>query len=143
MAPQPELAHPYHVLESVANITVASPKGGEAPLDPSSVKAFENDDIAQKFLKEKEAVWKNTKPISQFLGKTNEFSAIFFVGGHGPMFDLSSSEESIQLVKEFAESDKVVSAVCHGPAGLLNVKLSDGKYLVSNEWKLILCYGLH
>lgn len=79
----PEFAHPYYVLEAHADITVASPKGGEAPLDPASVEMFKEDAEAVKFLKEKEALWKHTEKLSQFLGKADKFDAIFYVGGHG------------------------------------------------------------
>lgn len=127
----PEFAHPYYKLEGKADITIASPKGGEAPLDPSSVEAFKEDPESKKFLAEKSALWKNTEVLSDFIGKSNEFAAIFFVGGHGPMFDLATDAQSHKLIAEFYESGKVVSAVCHGPAALANVKLSDGSYLVS------------
>ena len=79
----PEFAHPYYKLEGKADITVASPKGGEAPLDPSSVEAFKEDAEASKFLKEKESLWKNTTKLSDYLGKADQFDAIFYVGGHG------------------------------------------------------------
>ncbi|TGZ76963.1 putative chaperone protein HSP31 [Ascodesmis nigricans] len=129
----PELAHPYHVLSPVASITVASPHGGEAPLDPSSAAAFSSDEISSTFLRDHSSVYKTTVPISSLLGKASSFAAIFFVGGHGPMYDLSSDPSSLSLVREFAEAGKVVAAVCHGPAGLLNVTLEDGKYLLDGE----------
>ena len=129
----PEFAHPYYKLEGKAEITIASPKGGEAPLDPSSVEQFKEDAESTKFLKEKESLWKNTEKLSTFLGKADQFDGIFYVGGHGPMYDLAIDSESQQLIKEFYESGKVVSAVCHGPAALVNVKLSDGTHLVKGQ----------
>jgi len=129
----PEFAHPYNKLAPHTDIVVASPKGGEAPLDPSSVEASKDDEESQKFLKEKTELWKNTEKLSDFLGKTGEFAAILFVGGHGPMFDLAVDPQSHQLIREFYESNKVVSAVCHGPAALVYVKLSDGSYLIANQ----------
>jgi len=129
----PEFAHPYYKLEGKADITIASPKGGEAPLDPSSVEQFKEDAESTKFLKEKESLWKNTEKLSTFLGKADQFDGIFYVGGHGPMYDLAIDSESQQLIKEFYESGKVVSAVCHGPAALVNVKLSDGTHLVKDQ----------
>ena len=62
---------------------VASPNGGAAPLDPSSVEAFKSDASSTKFLNTKEALWKNTHKLSDFLGHANDYEAIFFVGGHG------------------------------------------------------------
>ena len=80
----PEFAHPYYKLEGKADIVIASPKGGEAPLDPASVEMFKEDAEAVKFLKEKEALWKNTEKLDKYLGKAKEFDAVFYVGGHGP-----------------------------------------------------------
>jgi putative intracellular protease/amidase len=79
----PEFAHPYYKLEGKADITIASPKGGEAPLDPSSVEMFKSDAESSKFLQEKESLWKNTQKLGSFLGKADEFDAVFYVGGHG------------------------------------------------------------
>lgn len=62
---------------------IASPKGGEAPLDPGSVKMFEGDPVSTKFLKEQESLWKKTEKLSDFKDRVNEFDAIFYVGGHG------------------------------------------------------------
>jgi hypothetical protein len=73
------------VLSTQCEIIVASPLGGEAPLDPSSVEAFENDAISTKFLSHHENLWKNTHKLSEFAGKAKDFDAIFFVGGHGRM----------------------------------------------------------
>ncbi|KIW05053.1 uncharacterized protein PV09_04208 [Verruconis gallopava] len=129
----PEFAHPYHEVSPYADIVVASPKGGEAPLDPSSVEMFKEDPQSAEFLKTKSDLWKNTAKLSDFKGKANEFAAIFFVGGHGPMFDLAHNETSHEVIREFWESGKVVSAVCHGPIALANVKLSDGSYLVDGS----------
>ncbi|KAI5360263.1 putative class I glutamine amidotransferase [Septoria linicola] len=129
----PEFAHPYYKLEGKADIVIASPKGGKAPLDPSSVEGFKEDAEAVKFLNEKEALWSNTQKLGDFVGKANSFDAIFYVGGHGPMFDLATDPVSHTVIKEFYESGKVVSAVCHGPAAFVNVKLSDGSYLVAGQ----------
>ena len=79
----PEFAHPYYVLASHAEVAVASPAGGAAPLDPSSVEMFKADEECQRFLKEKEALWKNTEKLSTFVGRASEFAAILYVGGHG------------------------------------------------------------
>ncbi|RSM04095.1 hypothetical protein CEP52_007017 [Fusarium oligoseptatum] len=74
-----------------------------------------------------------SKKLESFLGKSDEYIGIFFVGGHGPMFDLAVDSTSHALIREFYESDKLVSAVCHGPAALANVKLSDGTYMVGGQ----------
>jgi putative intracellular protease/amidase len=64
-------------------LTVASPKGGEAPLDPSSVKAFEKDDTSVSFLNNQQSLWKNTVRLADVVPRAGEFDAIFYVGGHG------------------------------------------------------------
>ena len=128
----PELAHHYHVLRNKGDITVASAKRDEAPLDPASIEAGK-DDVSVNFLKNDEAVWKNTQKLSDFTGKAKDFDAIFYVGGHGPMFDLVDDTTSQQLIKEFWEEGKIVSAVCHAPAVLYDVKLSDGSLLVAGK----------
>ncbi len=128
---QPELAHPYDVLEPKAELVLASPKGGVAPLDPSSVEAFANDESSKKFLAKKE-LWENTKPLKEFLGRASEFDALFYPGGHGPMYDLVDDKDSIQLIQEFYAAGKPVSAVCHGPIVFANVNV-DGKPLVQGR----------
>ncbi|KAF9739326.1 hypothetical protein PMIN06_000982 [Paraphaeosphaeria minitans] len=128
----PELAHPYHVLHGKTDITVASPKGGEAPLDPASVDAAK-DAVSVAFLANHEAVWKTTRKLADFKGKAADFDALFYVGGHGPMFDLVDSATSQQLIREFWEAGKVVSAVCHAPAVFYDARLSDGSLLVEGK----------
>ncbi|RTE84396.1 hypothetical protein BHE90_001042 [Fusarium euwallaceae] len=129
----PELVHPYNDLAPHVDLVMASPKGGEAPIDPYSVEDAKDDEACQAFLKEKEHTWKNTQKLESFLGKSDEYIGIFFVGGHGPMFDLAVDSTSHALIREFYESDKLVSAVCHGPAALANVKLSNGTYMVEGQ----------
>ncbi|CZR58333.1 related to NonF protein, involved in nonactin biosynthesis [Phialocephala subalpina] len=129
----PEFAHPYEVLKDHVQITIASPNGGEAPLDPSSVEAFKEDPVSAKFLKNDEALWKNTKKLESFLGHAGEYEAIFFVGGHGPMFDLATDATSHKLINEFYTHNKIISAVCHGPAAIAFVKLPSGEFLIAGQ----------
>ncbi|KAG9232696.1 putative chaperone protein HSP31 [Amylocarpus encephaloides] len=129
----PEFAHPYEALSGTVDITIASPKGGAAPLDPSSIEASKDDVVSQKFLKEKEILWKNTEKLSSFLGKAKDYEALFFVGGHGPMFDLATDETSHKLINEFYSHGKIISAVCHGPAALTHVKIPGGGYLLDGQ----------
>ncbi|KAL9625586.1 MAG: hypothetical protein Q9160_000299 [Pyrenula sp. 1 TL-2023] len=126
----PEMAHPYAEVSPHAEIVVASPKGGEAPLDPSSVEMFKSDAASQDFLANNAATWKTTTKLSDFSGKAKDFAAIFYVGGHGPMFDLATDKTSIALIEEFVAAGKPVSAVCHGPAVFVNAKSSDGTPLL-------------
>lgn len=131
----PEFAHPYDFLAPLSEITVASPKGGECPLDPASVEMFKSDASSVNFLNTKQELWKNTVTLSSILGHASEYEAIFFVGGHGPVFDLAVDETSHKLINEFHAAGKIVSAVCHGPAALTHVKLTDGsgKFLVEGH----------
>ncbi|KAL4940237.1 hypothetical protein BDV06DRAFT_197143 [Aspergillus oleicola] len=127
----PEFAHPWEVLHSKTELTIASPAGGAAPLDPSSVKMFENDPVSSKFLKEQEALWKNTIKLDDVLPRASEFDAIFYVGGHGPMFDLTTDKTSIRLIQSFANARKPIAAVCHGPCVFLNVTTPSGSSILS------------
>ncbi|AEO66391.1 f6667624-1955-4fc2-8552-af81adb4fb97 [Thermothielavioides terrestris] len=124
-----ELAHPYQILtEHGFTLTLASPAGGAAPLDPASVDAASSDPVSTAFLAQHRAAppWERTAPLASFLGRADDFAALFFPGGHGPMFDLAADPACQALVAEFAAKDKVVAAVCHGPAALLGVKISSG-----------------
>ncbi|PYH48653.1 type 1 glutamine amidotransferase domain-containing protein [Aspergillus saccharolyticus JOP 1030-1] len=127
----PEFAHPWEVLHDKAELVIASPKGGKAPLDPSSVKMFESDPVSTQFLKEQEALWTNTVKLSDVASKVAEFDAIFYVGGHGPMYDLHSDTTSLALIQEFAAAKKPVAAVCHGPAVLVKATTPSGEPLLA------------
>ncbi|KAH8922643.1 class I glutamine amidotransferase-like protein [Atractiella rhizophila] len=132
----PELAHPYNVFKKAGySLTFASPKGGEAPLDWFSIdfSKQQKDSESLEFLEKNEQVWKTTKVLSEFSGKSGEYDAIFYPGGHGPVFDLAVDETSKKLITEFWEAGKVVSAVCHGPAVFRNVVLSNGQDIVSEK----------
>ncbi|TVY32241.1 Glyoxalase, partial [Lachnellula subtilissima] len=114
----PEFAHPYEVLAPHTQISIASPLGGAAPLDPSSVEASTSDAVSVKFLKDRESLWKNTEKLSSFLG---------------PMFDLATDATSHTLINEFYTHNKIISAVCHGPAALTHVKLPSGGFLLDGQ----------
>ncbi|KAE8215698.1 hypothetical protein CF327_g1040 [Tilletia walkeri] len=132
----PELAHPYYIFKNAGySMTFASPKGGEAPLDQSSVEAFKDDEDSQKFLKDEEAqkMVKNTVKLDEVDAKGEGYAAIFYPGGHGPCFDLPVDKRSQDLIKNFFESGRPVSAVCHAPAVFSDVKLSDGSYLLKDR----------
>lgn len=98
---KPEFAHPHEVLHDKVSLTVASPNGGEAPLDPSSVKASESDEVSQKFLKEQTALWKNTHKLADVLPRAGEFDALFYVGGHGR-----------KLLTSLSSGYRIVPSIC-------------------------------
>jgi len=129
-----EFAAPYYVFKDAgAEVTLASPKGGQPPLDPSSdaddaqteaTKRFKGDDAAQKELA-------NTKVLSDV--SADGYDAIFYPGGHGPLWDLAEDKSSINLIETFAASDRPVGAVCHAPAVFKHTKGTDDKPLVSGK----------
>jgi len=107
-------------------VTVASPLGGEGPVDPGSVDENTPQDIlaAKKYLE-------NTVKLEEV--SAQDFHAIFLPGGHGTMFDLPNDHKLQELLREFYEGEKVVAAVCHGPAGLVGATLSNGQPLVAGK----------
>lgn len=113
----------------------ASPKGGEAPLDSASVEAFKGDKESQDFLQDAEFqnMVKNTHKLSDVDLTPSTYSAIFYPGGHGPVFDLPVVTTSQQLIRNAYEAGVPVTAVCHAPAVFADVKLADGKYLVDGR----------
>ena len=129
-----EFAAPYYLFKDAgAAITIASPKGGQPPIDPKSNEPdsltpatikFNADENLQKTLAET-VVLKDVK--------AGDFDAIFYPGGHGPLWDLTNDEDSIKLIEAFWQSKKPVAAVCHAPSVLLNVKDENGEPLVKNK----------
>ncbi|WP_166000993.1 type 1 glutamine amidotransferase domain-containing protein [Bacillus sp. Cs-700] len=109
-------------------ITVASPKGGKAPVDDRSLEA---GDTPQEILDTAKHL-ENTLKLDEVKDITT-FDAIFMPGGHGTMFDLPENVKLHEVVRDMYEADKLVAAVCHGPAGLVGVTLSDGTPLVKNQ----------
>jgi putative intracellular protease/amidase len=129
-----EFANPYYtLLDKGAAITIATPKGGAAPIDPSSdspdaatedTERFNNDVVA----KERIA---NTEKLSDI--NPDDFDAVFYPGGHGPLWDLANDKTSIALIEKFNSQEKPVAFVCHAPAALKGVKNLDGTPLVKGK----------
>ncbi len=126
-----ELSRPYYVFEANGfEVDIASPLGGEPPvvIDKGDMKEFDyaflNDPTAQRKVKQSLAIKDVVK---------EEYSAVYFVGGKGAMFDFPENEHIQSIIREYYESGKVVGAVCHGPAALVNVKLNNGQSLLSNK----------
>jgi putative intracellular protease/amidase len=123
-----EFALPYmEFLHSDLEMTIASPKGGAMPIDPRSLPTAEQEKTWQQAI----AAAKDTVKLSEV--KAVDFDAIFLPGGHGPMFDLPENQDLQRLLREFYEAGKIISAVCHGPAGLVGAKLADGTPLVQGK----------
>ena len=129
-----EFATPYYVLaDSGATITIASPAGGQPPVDPKSEAADAQSPATERFFKDIEAIYKvaNSLKLSDIV-HTN-FDAVFYPGGHGPMWDLATDKTSIQLIEDFYNTQKPVAFVCHAPAALVNVKSENGNPLVKGK----------
>ncbi|KAK0486844.1 ThiJ/PfpI [Armillaria luteobubalina] len=128
----PEAAHPYYTLAPHVNIDFASPKGPNPPVDQGSVEAFK-DDESVKFLTDETVRSKlaNAKQLSTVNAK--DYDAIFYVGGHGPVMDLPTDRANIKLASEFYQLGKIVGAVCHGPAALLNAVDAEGKPIYAGK----------
>ncbi len=129
-----EFASPYYLFKDAgAEITIASPKGGQPPIDPKSdepesqtpaTKRFKADEELQKILSQ-------TKVLSELT--QDGFDAVFYPGGHGPLWDLTNDSDSITLIESFWKNKKPVVAVCHAPAVLLNVKDEHDDALVKDK----------
>jgi putative intracellular protease/amidase len=129
-----EFVAPYYVLnEAGAEITLASPKGGRPPLDPKSELPENLTESTKRYSKDRivQAELANTKKIADL--SADDFDAVFYPGGHGPMWDLSDNRASIALIEAFVKADKPVGAVCHAPASLVNVRGKDGEYLLKSK----------
>ena len=129
-----ELAAPYYrFIDAGAEITLVSPQGGHPPLDPKSsaedaqteaTRRFEADATAMRALA-------NTHKLSEV--NADEFDAVFYPGGHGPLWDLANDYTSIHLIEETLQSNKPIALVCHAPGVLKKVKDSEGHSIVSGK----------
>ncbi len=123
-----EFAVPYiEFSQSGVEITISSPQGGTIPIDPRSLPTPEQEKLWQPAL----IAAQHTIKLSEV--QSTDFDAIFLPGGHGPMFDLPDNLELQKLLREFEEQGKIISAVCHGPAGLVGATLADGTPLVRGK----------
>ncbi|HEY3255216.1 MAG TPA: type 1 glutamine amidotransferase domain-containing protein [Polyangiaceae bacterium] len=118
-----EFAAPYYVFKDAGQqITVASPKGGQPPIDPKSDEPANQTDSMTRFKGDKaaQAVLASTLRLSDM--KATDFDTVFYSGGHGPMWDLAEDPVSIALIEAFYNANKPVAAVCHAPGVLRHVK---------------------
>jgi putative intracellular protease/amidase len=129
-----EFAAPYYVLKDAgAAITVASPKGGLPPLDPKSEMPEFQTELTKRFRTDTgaQAELANTKKLADV--SADDFDAVFYPGGHGPMWDMPDNATSIALIEAFVKADKPIGGVCHAPVALVNVRGKDGEYLVKGK----------
>jgi putative intracellular protease/amidase len=129
-----EFAAPYYAfIDAGVEVTLATPKGGQAPIDPTSTledfqtaatARYDGDDTAQ-------AKIATTVKLSS-LNESN-FNGVFYPGGHGPLWDLTDNADSISLIESFLKADKAVATVCHASAALLNVKQASGDFAIKGK----------
>ncbi|EPP0954367.1 type 1 glutamine amidotransferase domain-containing protein [Cronobacter dublinensis] len=125
-----ELTHPLKVLEEAGFDTViASIRGGQPPIDGFDL----SDPVNAWFWNETDFQHRlaTTRPLSELNGA--DYSAVFFAGGHGTMWDFRDSQDAQRIIRDVYESNGVVAAVCHGPAALVDATLSNGDYLVAGK----------
>lgn len=129
-----EFTDPYYkFIDSGYEVTIASPRGGKPPVDPKSIQKENQSESTQRFERDKSAQAKleNTLVLSQV--SANDYDTLFLPGGHGPMWDLSSDENMKKIVEGFYSDKKIVSAVCHGPAGLLQATDRNGNSILKGK----------
>jgi len=129
-----ELAAPYYsFVDAGAELILASPAGGQPPLDPKSnepdaqtetTKRFEADEVAMQQLA-------NTHKLSEVLNQ--DFDAVFYPGGHGPLWDLAEDQNSISLIEQTLQANKPVALVCHAPGVLRDVKDAEGRSIIEGK----------
>ena len=129
-----EFAAPYYALTDAGiQVSLASPVGGQPPIDPKS----ELDDFQTEATKrydddsEVKDLMANTAVLAEL--NVSDYDAVFYPGGHGPLWDLTDNRDSITLIESFLEANKPVAAVCHATAAFLNVKDATGQYVVKGK----------
>ena len=129
-----EFAAPYYVFKDAgAQVTLASPKGGQPPLDPTSDAADAQTEATQRFKGDAAAQSDLAQTVALFTVSADEYDAVFYPGGHGPLWDQAEDADSIKLIETFARSNRPIAAVCHAPAVFKHPKSADGKPLVSGK----------
>ena len=129
-----EFAAPYYVLaDAGGELTIASPAGGQPPVDPKSEAPDAQTDATRRFYGDYNLIDKVAHTLK--LSEVNEadYDAVFYPGGHGPLWDLSADVISVALIENFYRNNKPVAFVCHAPAALLNVKAPNGEPLVKGK----------
>lgn len=129
-----ELAAPYYAfVDAGAQLTLASPKGGQPPLDPTSDQPDAQTDATRRFQADDNATQQlaSTHRLADI--NLADFDAVFYPGGHGPLWDLAEDPDSIGLIEKMLAASKPVAAVCHAPGVLRHVKGADGRFVVADK----------
>lgn len=129
-----ELAAPYYAFtDAGAQIVLASPKGGQPPLDPKSNEPDFQTDLTRRFEADPAATAQLAATVRLDSVNQGDFDAVFYPGGHGPLWDLANDRHSIALIESFIAANKPVALVCHAPGVLRDVKAADGSPLVAGK----------
>ncbi|WP_314402908.1 type 1 glutamine amidotransferase domain-containing protein [Stenotrophomonas rhizophila] len=129
-----ELAAPYYAFtDAGAQIVLASPKGGQPPLDPKSTEPDFQTDLTRRFETDPAATAQLAATVRLDSVNQGDFDAVFYPGGHGPLWDLANDSHSIALIESFIAANKPVALVCHAPGVLRDVKAADGSPLVAGK----------
>lgn len=129
-----ELAAPYYAFtDAGAQIVLASPKGGQPPLDPKSNEPDFQTDLTRRFEADPAATAQLASTVRLDSVNQGDFDAVFYPGGHGPLWDLANDRHSIALIESFIAANKPVALVCHAPGVLRDVKAADGSPLVAGR----------
>lgn len=129
-----EFAAPYYVFKDAgAQITLASPHGGQPPLDPKSDDADAQTDATRRFKSDDEAQKQLARTVELSGMKVDDFDAVFYPGGHGPLWDLAEDVQSIALIEKTFAAGKPLALVCHAPGVLRHTKAPDGTPLVKGK----------
>jgi len=129
-----ELTHIYHsAKENGWDITIASPKGGNVPIDPESLKPLVLDKISKDYYGSPTFMEELNHSKSLETVKNDAFDCVYLAGGHATMYDFPDNTTLQAIISNQYEKGKMVAAICHGVGGLLNVKLSDGEYLIKGK----------
>jgi putative intracellular protease/amidase len=129
-----ELAAPYYKFKDTgAEITLASPLGGQPPLDPKSNEPHFQTDDTRRFEVDIDAVSELSRTVRLAEVDPSDFDAVFYPGGHGPLWDLAEDPRSIAVIESFLAANKPVAMVCHAPGALRHVKTPEGRPLVEGK----------
>lgn len=130
-----ELAAPYYVFKDAgAEITLASPKGGQPPLDPKSDEPSSQTEATNRFKADAAALRQLAQTVRLDSVDQKDFDTVFYPGGHGPMWDLAEDPNSIKLIESFIAAGKTIALVCHAPGVLHRVKNPDGTPFVNGRY---------
>jgi putative intracellular protease/amidase len=129
-----ELAAPYYAFKDAgADITLASPQGGNPPLDPKSNEPDFQTELTHRFEADEEAKAQLASTVRLESVSASDFDTVFYPGGHGPLWDLAEDQHSISLIESFIAAQKPVALVCHAPGVLRHVKTAAGRPLVEGK----------